>query len=490
MIKIIVSCLFLALVSASDVLELTDADFDDQIAGHDIILVEFFAPWCGHCKRLAPEYERAATALKENDPPVSLAKVDCTVQTGVCGKHGVSGYPTLKIFRKGGSPDDYNGPRDADGIIKYMRSKAGPTSKELKSVADVEKFLNNFEIGVVGFFVSSGSEIQKAFQKLADSLSEDFRFAHTFDKAALEKFGYSDDVVVVRPKRLANKFEDSQVKYDGEAVLAKLKTWVNDNVHGLVGHRTSGNNNQFKRPLVTAYYDVDYIKNAKGTNYWRNRVLKVAKKLTEAGRVVNFAVASRDEFNQELSEFGLDSPSEKPIIAAKDSSEQKFVMSTEFSVDNLEEFVGKFLDGEVDAYLKSEAVPEPNDEPVKVVVAKNFDEIVNDETKDVLIEFYAPWCGHCKTLAPKYDELAKKLEAEEDIVIAKMDATANDVPKPYDVRGFPTLFFVPKNSKKSPKAYQGDREVKDFIKYIAREATDPLTGYDRTGKKVKSKTEL
>lgn len=46
---------------------------------------------------------------------------------------------------------------------------------------------------------------------------------------------------------------------------------------------------------------------------------------------------------------------------------------------------------------------------MQVVVAKTFDEIVNDPTKDVLIEFYAPWCGHCKALAPKYDELAKKV---------------------------------------------------------------------------------
>jgi len=56
--------------------------------------------------------------------------------------------------------------------------------------------------------------------------------------------------------------------------------------------------------------------------------------------------------------------------------------------------------------LKSEEIPAHNDEPVKVLVGKNFEEIVYDETKDVLVEFYAPWCGHCKSLAPKYDELA------------------------------------------------------------------------------------
>lgn len=67
-------------------------------------------------------------------------------------------------------------------------------------------------------------------------------------------------------------------------------------------------------------------------------------------------------------------------------------------------------------------------------MAKTFKEMVTDVDKDVLIEFYAPWCGHCKALAPKYDELGDKM-VNENVVIAKMDATANDVPPPFEVRG-------------------------------------------------------
>jgi protein disulfide isomerase family A protein 3 len=139
-------------------------------------------------------------------------------------------------------------------------------------------------------------------------------------------------------------------------------------------------------------------------------------------------------------------------------------------------------------------VPESNPDAVVTVVGKNFEQVVNDETKDVLIEFYAPWCGHCKTLAPKYEELAQKLKDESDIVIAKIDATANDIPPTYEVRGFPTIFFAPKNSKNAPRKYEGGREVEDFIKYLAKESTEPLSGFDRSGKKTadkkKSKTDL
>lgn len=78
--------------------------------------------------------------------------------------------------------------------------------------------------------------------------------------------------------------------------------------------------------------------------------------------------------------------------------------------------------------MKSEEIPADNSAPVKVVVGKSFDDIVLDETKDVLVEFYAPWCGHCKALEPKYDELAQKLAYNNNLVIAKLDATANEVP--------------------------------------------------------------
>lgn len=68
---------------------------------------------CGHCKRLAPEYEEAATALAQADPAIPLAKVDCPANSGLCGRFGVTGYPTLKIFRGGEFSADYSGPRTA-----------------------------------------------------------------------------------------------------------------------------------------------------------------------------------------------------------------------------------------------------------------------------------------------------------------------------------------------------------------------------------------
>ena len=104
-----------------------------------------------------------------------------------------------------------------------------------------------------------------------------------------------------------------------------------------------------------------------------------------------------------------------------------------------------------------------------------------DKSKDVLIEFYAPWCGHCKALKPKYEELAKKLSKEKNVVIAAIDATANSFPPAFNVHGYPTIYWVPMDSKDAPVQYQGGREVDDMLKFVAKSATKELSYYTRGG---------
>ena len=109
-----------------------------------------------------------------------------------------------------------------------------------------------------------------------------------------------------------------------------------------------------------------------------------------------------------------------------------------------------------------------------VVVGKNFDDIVMNKKKDVLIEFYAPWCGHCKQMEPTYKKLAKKFKKEKNLVIAKIDATANDSPSSFKVEGFPTIYFAPANNKGSPIKHEGGREQDDLEKFIKEHATVSL----------------
>jgi len=156
---------------------------------------------------------------------------------------------------------------------------------------------------------------------------------------------------------------------------------------------------------------------------------------------------------------------EEPSLVTWDEEGEKH-----YTVDALTSFITKGLAGEYESYKKSEPIPEKNDEPVTVVVGKNFESVVNDKTKDVLIEFYAPWCGHCKKLAPIWEELGAKFAKVDSVVIAKIDATANTFPNTIDVKGFPTIFLFPAGENATPIQYDGPRELEDFVKFLQQNA--------------------
>ena len=243
----------LIVLANAKVVSLNNKNFFDIVGKDEHVFVKFFAPWCGHCKRLAPEYEKLSDALASNKQVV-IAEIDCdnSDNKDVCGKYGVSGYPTLKFFRRGSTePDDYNGARSLDDLKKFVEE-------------------------------------------------------------------------AMKPKIPSN---------------------------------------------------------------------------------------------------------------------------------------------------------------VVVLTDDNFDKIVEDKTKNVFVKFYAPWCGHCKALAPKYIDISKMYAGEEDLIVAEVDCTVNTKTwGKFNVGGYPTLKSFPKDNKKGVE-YEGGRDIKDFVAYFNKNY-----GYERdeTGKLEKT----
>jgi len=200
-----------------------------------------------------------------------------------------------------------------------------------------------------------------------------------------------------------------------------------------------------------------------------NRLRIVGK---DYGDKLSFAIAKPSEFTEQVSSLGLSEKESSVVILDLKENKKYRKDDSKFSVDNVKALINDFLSNNLEPFVKSEPIPTSDDGDVKVVVAKNFNEVVLDSTKDVLLEVYAPWCGHCKKLAPIYSKLATSLRPYNDkLVIAKVDATANDLPSQFSVKGFPTIFYVPANQKDKPLKYEGAREVKDFVEYIKKQAS-------------------
>jgi protein disulfide-isomerase A6 len=129
----------------SNVIELTDTNFDALVMeSNDHWLVEFYAPWCGHCKKLAPEWEKAANRLKNEG--VKVGAIDATAHQALASRYGIKGFPTIKLFPAGpkGAPQDYQGQRESDPIVEFAlqtleHSGAPVQIRELTSPAVFEE---------------------------------------------------------------------------------------------------------------------------------------------------------------------------------------------------------------------------------------------------------------------------------------------------------------------------------------------------------------
>ncbi|CAE7291036.1 unnamed protein product [Symbiodinium natans] len=151
---------------------LTDSSFQDFITTNERVLVEFYAPWCGHCQQLEPHYNQAADALRMEGAKTMLAKVDATAETALAQQYQVQSYPTLKYFVRGGDPVEYDGPREADGIAEWLRKREKPAVEEMTE-SEVEswikKTLDAHAFALVAH-VKKKSARAKAFAKAAESL--------------------------------------------------------------------------------------------------------------------------------------------------------------------------------------------------------------------------------------------------------------------------------------------------------------------------------
>lgn len=448
-----------------DVLVLDGKTFEEAIKSNPFILVEFYAPWCGHCKQFAPEYSAAAKQLKQANPPVPLAKIDATAEYKLAEEHGVRGYPTIRLFVDG-KDQEYTGGRTEQSVVTWVTKKVGPPAVSLADVAAAEAFEKGNSLAVIGLFDEATS--RAAFETAARQL-EDVMFAYTTAAPVIARYNLQAPAV-----RMLFPHDERAANFEGDVQNAdELEKFVTSYRHPLVtpfSGETAPELFGDGRTILFLFRDND----DKG----KKAEQEVRKAAPSFGRRLLVSIAGSSEpMDQRLMDYVSVEPEELPtvrLVASPMASMTKYRLEggdvTEAAVVG---FVREYEAGRLKPHLKSEAPPASQPGPVVTVVGSTFQTIVKDPSKDVLVEFYAPWCGHCKKLEPVYREVAKKLEAVGTITLAKMDATANDV-EGVDIEGFPTIKLWRADSKDNPVDYDGDRDVDSFLAWLEEKATHPF----------------
>ncbi|KAJ5101481.1 hypothetical protein NUU61_003703 [Penicillium alfredii] len=451
----------------SNVVTLTQDTFNDFIKSHDLVLAEFFAPWCGHCKALGPKYEEAATELKAKDIP--LVKVDCTLEEELCRTYEVDGYPTLKVFRGPDSHKPYGGARQTDSIVSYMTKQSMPAVSTVTE-ENLEEFKTLDKIVIIGYVASDDKASNKSFTAFAESQRDNYLFAASNDAALAKAEGVKQPSIV-----LYKDFDEKKAVYDGKLEDEDILKFVKSASTPLVGELGPETYSQYMAAgLPLAYI---FAETAEERESFAAEFRPIAEK--HRGDI-NIVTLDAKLFGAHASNLNLE-PEKFPAFAIQETTKNaKYPYDQTKKLDAKE--VGKFIkdvvDGKVEPSIKSEPVPETQEGPVTVVVGRSYQELVIDNEKDVLLEFYAPWCGHCKALAPKYDELAALYsdvaEFKEKVTIAKIDATANDVPD--SITGFPTIKLYPAGDKGAPVEYEGSRSVEDLVSFVKENGKYKIDG--------------
>lgn len=369
-----------------------------------------------------------------------------------------------------GQKTEYNGGRTENEIVNWILKKVGPPSNEV-SCSELKSKIEGTKLAVAFFGETESREYSEVFLDVAQNpaVSDKYQFFHLNDKECAQSFGASNSPALV----IFRKFDDPTVVFGGASwestpivdwlqasSVPTLITFSEDFIEPIFGQRKSAiflfrSNSDADKSFSKIF--------AEAASSLKGSILFVVSGVTEG-------------IQQRLGEFIGVGEGNLPTIRILDPANnmKKYTFdgkAESITVESLTQFVNDFKDGKLSPFLKSEDIPAENNEPVKVVVGKNFKQIVTDNDNDVLIEFYAPWCGHCKKLAPIWDQLAADLKDVAGLTIAKMDATANEVDG-VDIRGYPTLKFYPKGSKGSPVDYDGGRELENFKEWLKEKSAN------------------
>ncbi|CAF1067959.1 unnamed protein product [Brachionus calyciflorus] len=326
-------------------------------------LVMFYAPWCGHCKRMVNIWNQLSKKHNKQNKFL-IARVDCTDQTELCSEHDVLAYPTF-IFYKPDSRDgtSYHGERNLDSIEAFLLNQIQvplpETSETSEDFPVYELDENNFES-----FVSKGFHFVKFFAPWCGHCK---MMAPTWEE-------------------LGKKYLNSNVK------ISK----VDCTKYGIV---CSSNN-------IKGYPTLLFFHNGKMVEAYSNK-----------RTIEDFSTFIEDKIQQ------------------LESTEKE-------SIDEHISYRGQVVE----------------------LTDNNFKALIENENL-FFVKFYAPWCGHCQSMAQEWINLAVKLADNKQILIGEVDCTQNsEICSNQNIQGYPTMILY-KNGFKLTE-YNGQRDVNAFVEFV------------------------
>ncbi|KAK8970469.1 Protein disulfide isomerase-like 1-5 [Platanthera guangdongensis] len=440
------------------VVELNDENAKRVIRENELVLVLGYAPWCQRSAELMPRFAEAATALKEMGCSVIMAKLDAERHAKAAELLGIKGFPTILLYVNSSSRP-YTGGFTGDEISIWVRKKIGLPLLRLTSVTAAEEFLKKHQRHVIGFFESFKGTEYDEFVKAATTENE-MQFVETNDimiaKVLFPDIGSSKSfigLVKCEPER----YESFDEKIEEERILK----FVEVNKFALVTSLTELNSARvYSSPIKLQVF---FLGETDDSEAFIPLLQDVARRYKSMIMFIYVDSTEESLAKPFLTLFGLETKG--PFVTAFDNRiGSKYLMESDITTGNLENFCTGLLHGTLSPFFKSEPIPNHN-EMIKKVVGRTFDSSILESAENVFLEVYTPWCIDCETTSKQVEKLAKHFKGQENVMFARFDASLNEHPK-LQVDVYPALLFYPAGNKSNPIRVSKKLSTKELAAFI------------------------
>ncbi|XP_078580820.1 uncharacterized protein LOC144864522 isoform X4 [Branchiostoma floridae x Branchiostoma japonicum] len=488
------------LEGAEEVVHLHDNTFEDFIQQNPSVLVMFYAPWCGHCKAMKPDYALAAKALKEDEVPGVLAAVDATVDRVLQSKYDITGFPTLKHFKDGEFNTDYNKGRNLDSLVEFMKNpqKAPPPPPPEPEWSEVPSEISHLTDDTFNGFIQEHSSVlvmfyapwcghckkmKPAYQDAAEKLLKENPEAKL---AAVDatKYAALGTKYEVRGYPTIKYFKNGEMAFQynkgrtTDDIVAFMKDpkdtpppppekeWseeASDVVH--LTDATFATYTQENSPVLVMFY-APWCGHCKRMKPAYQEAAEQLKKEKPEAKLAAVDATKYKELGQQYGVRGY--PTLKYFKNGK--------VASDYNKGRGKDDIVAFMKAPQVAPPKAEEPPTKEAKPavqedgwesgdVHHLTADTFNSFMQQH-HSVLVMFYAPWCGHCKKMKPAYVEAAEQLKKEKpEAKLAAVDATQHgELASQHGVRGYPTLKFF--QDGKEAFAYKKGRTANDLVAFM------------------------
>ncbi|CAG0884424.1 unnamed protein product [Cyprideis torosa] len=464
-------------VDQDGVLILRKDNFHHVVQSRDLIMVEFFAPWCNHCRDLAPIYGAAAKRLKKYKVP--LAKVDVMQEEDLSNQYGAQMIPQLMIFQKGKEPYVYEEARTLKAIVQHMRKLRDPNwNPPPNAVHEItpetfDDFIKQYT-WVLLAFVSPTCQfsqlLEPEFESAASELKEDNVVLAKIDGTKARRL--ADKYTIQGWPSLKVFHEGEVINYDGPRDDTGIVKYMRDMIKFPSQELDSLKVRDSQRDACTV---IQYV---------RQKLLDVAKDYLGSNSII-FAVSHEAEYQDELKLLGLDDSGEDVNIGLWVNDNVRFAMEPVevLTSEAIRDFIRKAGSSKLKQVVKAPLTAKDQSQySIKVVTASNFDELVRNSKNDVLVKFEGKGCVECEAAEPMFKQLAELTKTEfPNLDLARFDLFQNDFP-PRFIRPTtpPFLVFLPAEDK-DPVEYKGAGQLEDIKRFITKHSSIFLTDEERRG---------